>query len=314
MREILQVIPGLAASGETVLIVGERGSGKELVARAIHAARSPPSGPLVAVDCGAIPEKLAESFLFGHVRGAFTDAFAAHPGAFAQADCGVLFLDEIGNLPLVVQPKLLRVLESRQYQPGGASVQIGVDVQVVAATNVDLAARPELRPDLYDRVAVHTIEIPPLRERPEDIGPLLDHFLAAACAHAGVPLPSLAPEVRAWAKREPWPSNARGLRTLVARCLLRLDGRDAITMELVRETQRPTGRIRTDAVPAPPPAAPGYVPPPDWRPRMKDSPRKLEIMQEALAACGTKAAAARALGMSWWGFAAALRRLRARLC
>lgn len=315
LREIRAMAPTLARSDGTVFIVGERGTGKEVIARAIHAARERP-GPFVEVDCGAIAEKLAESELFGHVRGAFTDAVADHVGALERADGGVLFLDEIGNLPLELQVKLLRVLETRRVCRLGTTETRPVRFQLIVATNRDLhaaAAASLFHADLLDRIDVHAIEIPPLRERREDIGPIFEHLLATACAAASHAIPVLPPDVRAWAETQPWPANARGIRNLVERLLVRLDGRDAVTMDLVRDSLRPTGRIgvaRAGLPPALPVPPAGYVLPPDWKPRMKDSPRKREILEEALAKLGSKTAAARALRMSWRGYASALQRLR----
>ncbi|HLV64264.1 MAG TPA: sigma-54-dependent Fis family transcriptional regulator, partial [Polyangiaceae bacterium] len=185
MREIFATLEKIAPTDLTVLVRGETGTGKELVARALHGASRRAGQPLVVQDCGAIPKDLIESTLFGHERGAFTGATERHRGSFEQADGGTIFLDEIGELDLSLQPKLLRVLENREIKRVGGDRQIPVNVRVVAATNRDLRQMVNegtFREDLFYRLSVVQIELPPLRERPEDVPLLVEHFLADVTA------------------------------------------------------------------------------------------------------------------------------------
>jgi DNA-binding NtrC family response regulator len=207
----------------TVLLTGETGTGKELVARAIHYNGPRHEAPFVDINCAAIPDQLLESELFGHERGAFTGATVAKPGLFELANGGTLFLDEIGHLPLVLQGKLLRALEERTIRRVGGTRQIPIDVRVIAATHVDLAAavgRREFREDLYHRLNVVPIELPALRARREDIPKLARHFLARFSTEYALPAPVLAADAeRALARRE-WSGNIRELRNLMERTLL----------------------------------------------------------------------------------------------
>ena len=222
-RELFGRIARIAAGEATVMLSGETGTGKEVVARAIHEASSRRAGPFVVVDCGAIPEALFESELFGHAKGAFTGAASAHRGAFLAADRGTLFLDEIGELPANNQAKLLRALESRSVRRVGETSYAKVDVRVVAATHRDLArmvARGEFREDLYFRLAVVPLVVPSLRERVEDIPLLLAHFAQGAELE-------LTPTDLAELASRSWPGNVRELRNFVDR-LLALGPSDAL--------------------------------------------------------------------------------------
>jgi transcriptional regulator with GAF, ATPase, and Fis domain len=213
MRSLFYVLADYARTDSPVLVQGETGTGKELVAKAIHEASNRASGPFVVVDCGALPETLLESELFGHVKGSFTGATTTRAGAFETADGGTVFIDEIGELPLSMQPKLLRVLESQTVRRVGESNHRRVNVRFVAATHRDLramVAAGSFREDLYFRLAVLPVFVPPLRERPDDIGLLLDHFLASR--HIQVP-----PEVVREMERCPWPGNVRELRSFTER-------------------------------------------------------------------------------------------------
>jgi PAS domain S-box-containing protein len=181
MRGLFEILPAIAASGSTVLIEGESGTGKELLARAIHSLSPRAHGPLVAVNCGALPDTLLESELFGHTAGAFTDAKKNRLGRFALADGGTILLDEIGDVSAAMQVRLLRILEEKVYEPLGGSEPVRADVRVIAATNRNLqklVSEGRFRLDLYYRINVVRLELPPLRERKEDVPALVDHFIA----------------------------------------------------------------------------------------------------------------------------------------
>lgn len=219
MRRLYAVVDKIASASGAVLIQGETGTGKELVAEAIHQRGPRRHGPFVIVDCGALPRDLIESELFGHLRGAFTGADAARVGAFESAAGGTLFLDEIGELPLRLQPVLLRALESHTIRPVGATEYRGVDVRVVAATHRDLRAevnRKRFRADLYYRLNVLRVAIPPLRERAEDIELLVEHFWRMFKPDSSPP-----PDVVADFVAQPWPGNVRELRNAVERACFR---------------------------------------------------------------------------------------------
>jgi DNA-binding NtrC family response regulator len=207
----------------TVLVEGETGTGKELLARALHEGSPRRSGPFVAVNCAAIPSELMESELFGHERGAFTDAHATKPGLFEEADGGTLFLDEIGHLPLPLQGKLLRVLEEGRVRRVGATRSRDVDVRIVAATHVDMidaVARGAFREDLFYRINVVTLTLPPVRERGNDVMLLAESFARSLAARYGLPIPALTAEVRSALQGQAWPGNVRELRHAIERALL----------------------------------------------------------------------------------------------
>jgi transcriptional regulator with PAS, ATPase and Fis domain len=217
MRHLFAILERAARSDVTVLLEGESGVGKEVLARTLHAASSRADGPFVAVDCGAIPATLIESELFGHERGAFTGAEKAREGVFEQADGGTLFLDEIGELPLELQPKLLRVLETREVRPLGGKGSKSVDVRVLAATNrrlAEAASEGGFRKDLFYRLAVARVTIAPLRDRPDDIGPLARAFLRSATRDDAAELP---PDLLAMLTSYAWPGNVRELRNVIER-------------------------------------------------------------------------------------------------
>ncbi|HVY45031.1 MAG TPA: sigma 54-dependent Fis family transcriptional regulator [Minicystis sp.] len=220
MRQVFTVLERVAPTAETVLVLGETGTGKELVAEAIHEESPRASGPFIVFDCSAVAPTLVESELFGHVRGAFTGAVEGRAGAFEEADGGTLFLDEIGELPLELQPKLLRALERREVRRVGANVAKKVDVRIVAATHrnlEELVSRGVFREDLYYRLAVVTVHLPPLRERPEDI-PLLARHFARQLAR-GAPAAELPERTLAAFAGQAFPGNVRELRNAVARAL-----------------------------------------------------------------------------------------------
>jgi transcriptional regulator with GAF, ATPase, and Fis domain len=198
--------------------MGETGTGKEGVARAIHLASPRAAQEIVALNCAVIPKDLLEAELFGHVKGAFTSAGTARIGRFEQANLGTVFLDEIGDMPLDLQAKLLRVLQEREFQRLGSSETVKVDVRVIAATNVDLldrVRRGEFREDLYYRLHVVPVRIPPLRARKEDIPLLIEHFVRKVCAQEGLPLKEIAPEVLTHLAEYTWPGNVRQLENIV---------------------------------------------------------------------------------------------------
>jgi DNA-binding NtrC family response regulator len=217
MRTI-EVIRLVGSRRSTVLISGETGTGKEMVARAIHLASPRAQQQIVAVNCNALPENLLEAELFGHVKGAFTGAIQHRVGRFEQANRGTLFLDEVGDLPLEIQTKLLRVLQEREFQRVGSSETVRVDVRLIAATNVDLVQRireRRFREDLYYRLNVVPIAAPPLRERLEDIPLLAHHFVEKICRQEQIPIRRLSPETLERLKSSPWPGNVRQLENVV---------------------------------------------------------------------------------------------------
>jgi transcriptional regulator with GAF, ATPase, and Fis domain len=221
MREIFGLLERLAPTDATVLLGGETGTGKDALARAIHAASPRRDRPFIVVDCGAVVGTLIESELFGHERGAFTGATAQRQGAFELADGGTLFLDEIGELPLDLQPKLLRVLEQRAFRRVGGNRETSVDIRVIAATKRNLpmeVERGKFREDLYFRLAVVAVDVPPLRERREDI-PLLVEALLARLTQAGTDVPPLTapPETLGALAAHDWPGNIRELRNVLER-------------------------------------------------------------------------------------------------
>ena len=223
MEGVFSVVRKVADTEATILITGESGTGKELVARAIHSGSSRRGGPFVAVNCAAIPRDLLESELFGHVKGAFTGAVRDKEGKFQLAEGGTIFLDEVGDLPLELQPKLLRVLQERVVEQVGGTTPQRIDLRVVAATNADLEkwiAEGRFREDLYYRLCVIPIQLPPLRERPEDI-PLLVRYFCAKFGAEGVTFSRQALErLQAYA----WPGNVRELENTVERLLIMRDG------------------------------------------------------------------------------------------
>ena len=223
LQDLLRTVEKVARADATVLVVGESGTGKELFARAIHYHGPRASRPFVAVNCGALVGTLLESELFGHVRGAFTGAQTAKRGLFVAADRGTLFLDEIGELSPELQPKLLRALQEGEIKPVGGIETQKVDVRVVAATNRDLredVRAGRFREDLYYRLNVITLEIPPLRERPEDIPPLVEHFVARAATRARKPAPEISAEAMDVLRSQPWPGNVRELANAVERAVV----------------------------------------------------------------------------------------------
>jgi DNA-binding NtrC family response regulator len=285
LERAARVIPG---GRTTVLITGETGTGKELLAQAIHANGPRSNQPFVAVNCSAIPANLLESELFGHEKGAFTDARTTKPGLFEVADRGTLFLDEVSTLPLELQGKLLRVLETREVRRVGGVRSAAIDVRILAAANVnvvDEVRNGRFREDLYYRLAVVTLRLPALRERGDDSVLLARHFLAKLSDEYGMPPAGLTPEAIAAIRRHAWPGNVRELRNAIERALLMSDGGD-VDPESLSLGESPFARpapAAGDASPIPFPATLSEI--------------EVAAARAALNACdGNKSAAARLLG------------------
>jgi len=239
MRRLFGLMARVAETDATVLLQGETGTGKGAFARALHRASRRREGAYVVVDCGSVQRQLVESELFGHEKGAFSGAYQQRTGAFEHADGGTIFVDELGELELEMQPKLLRVLDAREVRRIGGDATIPVDLRVIAASRRDLAREVErgvFREDLYFRLSVVTLTIPPLRERAEDIPRLVEHFLAEAAERRGAPAPRLAPETLDRLTSHDWPGNVRELRNTVERALL-------------LSTVRPGNQLRVDGLP-----------------------------------------------------------------
>jgi two-component system, NtrC family, response regulator AtoC len=244
MREVFKAIGRAAATDAAVLIVGESGTGKELVAAALHRHSDRAAGPFVRVNCGALPEGLIESELFGHERGAFTGADRQKPGRFERAAGGTIFLDEVGELPQPAQAKILRVLQQREFERVGGTETLHTDARVISATHRDLAkevAAGRFREDLYYRLNVARIVIPPLRDRPEDIPPLAEHILRRVERRHGWGALSLSPEALMAIRERPWPGNVRQLENTLARAVLVARGRTILPEHLeIDESLDPT--------------------------------------------------------------------------
>src|SRR6478752_5361037 len=227
MQSVLRIAEKAAASTIPVLIAGESGVGKELVARAIHGSGERRSKPFVAVNCGAMPENLIESILFGHEKGSFTGATERHTGKFVEASGGTLFLDEVGELPPTAQVKLLRAIQEGEVEPVGARKPVKVDVRIVSATNRDLIAdvkQGRFREDLFYRLHVFPITVPPLRDRRADIPPLARHFLARFAAEEAKRIRMIAPEALGPLGAFHWPGNIRQLENAVFRAVVLAEG------------------------------------------------------------------------------------------
>ncbi len=235
MRQVFNVIEKVADYKTTVLITGESGTGKELVAKALHYNSIRRKGPFVAVNCGGIPDTLLESELFGHTKGAFTDALKAKKGLFEEAHGGTLFLDELGELPLSLQVKLLRVLQEEEIRPLGETRVIKVDVRIVAATARDLASdvkKGRFREDLFYRINVLPISLPPLRERKEDIPLLVEHFISLYNRRLGTKISSLTKEAMNVLMNYHWPGNVRELENVLERAMVLAEGPTIDTKDL----------------------------------------------------------------------------------
>ncbi|WP_123401314.1 sigma-54 interaction domain-containing protein [Inmirania thermothiophila] len=284
MLALLRRIEQVAPTEATVLLEGESGTGKGVIARLIHTRSRRKRGPFVAVNCAAIPETLIEAELFGHVRGAFTGAVTDREGRFAAAEGGTLFLDEIGELPLHLQAKLLKVLQDRTYEPVGSSHSRSSDARVICATNLDLreaVRRGRFRADLYYRISVIPLTLPPLRERKGDIPLLIEHFTRRLAARGYTPARFTAPALRRMLDY-PWPGNIRELENAVEHALICADGGEVTPEDLPQNLRTPMPAAST---PAPP------------RPAADPEAERRRIL-EALHRCrGRRAEAARLLGI-----------------
>ena len=221
--QLKEMIGKVAPTGASVLITGPNGSGKELVAQQLYQLSERSMMPFVEVNCAAIPSELIDSELFGHKKGSFTSAIRDHKGKFEQADGGTIFLDEIGDMSLAAQAKVLRVLQERKLTPVGGDKEITVDVRVIAATNKNLQeeiAKGHFREDLYHRLSVIVLKVPSLDERKEDIPLLVEHFAGQICSEAGKPVREFSPEAVALLQQRSWPGNIRELRNVVERLLI----------------------------------------------------------------------------------------------
>lgn len=255
LAAMLARIEAVADTPASVLIVGETGSGKELVAHAIHARSRRADRPLVKVNCAAIPDELFESEFFGHVRGAFTGAHRDRVGRFELADGGTIFLDEVGEIPLSLQGKLLRVLQEKEFERVGDDRTLKVDVRVIAATNKDLeraVEAGEFREDLYYRLSVFPVQVPPLRKRGDDVVQLALFFLDQVCRQFGRPCPQLTVEQVEALRSYDWPGNVRELKNVIERAVILSQG-DVLRLDL---SLHEAGAAPAQAVPAPQPAAP----------------------------------------------------------
>jgi DNA-binding NtrC family response regulator len=257
MQRVIAQVDRVAASETRVCILGETGTGKELIARALHERSPRKGGPFVTLNCAAVPAELIESELFGHEKGSFTGASGRHIGKFEQADQGTVFLDEIGDMPLNMQAKLLRVLEEGEVERIGGDKPVSVNVRVVVATHRDLEARvreEKFRQDLFHRIYVFPLALPPLRERREDIPALVDHFAAQVCAQNGwKPVPFTPAAMQALQSHQ-WPGNVRELRNMVERLmLLATDGQvDLTTVQMALPKTSSSGGAVPTAVGAGP--------------------------------------------------------------
>ncbi len=287
MQEVLGLVERVAPTSSTVLLGGESGVGKDLIARAIHQHSRRASGPFVKINCTAIPENLLESELFGYEKGAFTGATSSKPGKFELADKGTIFLDEIGDVPGAIQAKLLRVLQEREFERLGGTKTLKVDVRLVAATNRDLRAALEqgtFRDDLYYRLNVVPINIPPLREHPEDIPYLAEHFLERFARQAGKGIGGITPAAMKLLKEFHWPGNVRELENIVERAVALASG-----------SMIDAGDIHLDVAPPRPSSSPVPFP----TEGMTLDQFEDEMIREAMRrAGGNKSQAARLLGLS----------------
>ncbi|MEZ6013598.1 MAG: sigma-54 dependent transcriptional regulator [Planctomycetota bacterium] len=296
IQKVFRHVSRVADSSATVLVTGESGTGKELVARALHALSPRNARPFLPVNCAAIPDGLAESELFGAEKGSYSGADRRRPGRFESAEGGTLFLDEVGELPLDVQPKLLRALQERRIVPVGGNTERAVDVRIVAATNRDLlrdVAEGRFREDLYYRLAVIPVHMPALRDRREDVPLLLDHFLSAACRKHGRPRPRFTSALTRRLFDHPWPGNVRELSNVIERLVL-LAGQEPLDIEDLPSDFGPGGATTGNAHGGRFQLDPGGI---DWELHERDA-----LVQALEMARGNRAQAAKLLGLNYKAF------------
>jgi DNA-binding NtrC family response regulator len=308
MRDVQSAIRMVGDRNCSVLIEGETGTGKEVVAREIHAAGGRSRGPWVAVNCSAIPEPLLEAELFGYLKGAFTGAHQSRAGKFEAANHGTIFLDEIGDMPIGIQAKLLRVLQEREIERLGGNERVRLDIRVIAATNVDLSARVKdgrFRQDLFYRLNVFQITLPPLRDRPDDVAMLARHFVRKICGNERLPLKTLDRSALDRLRAQPWPGNVRELENTIETAVIMSRDRAVIfasDLRFIRSASVPPERTRNLSLP----------------PEGMDYQRALEdfevglLMQALTRVRGNKTAAADLLGLKRTTLAAKMKALEAR--
>ena len=304
-RRVLHAIDSVRDSNATILLTGESGTGKEMVARAIHKHGSRADKPFVAVNCAAIPEGLLESEMFGHRKGAFTGAVADRVGRFMQADKGTLFLDEVGDMPLALQAKILRALQERVIEPVGDPRERKVDVRVIAATNKNLlqaVADKEFREDLYYRLNVFPIPLPPLRERVEDIAPLARHFAHSLGATAGKRITGFSPSALQAMVQYNWPGNIRELQNCVERATI------VANSHTIEDSDLPPYLFTAQASQTNTLLNPGPCVPPDLEAALAEV-EKAYILAALQQAHGVQAAAAQLIGISERSFWYRLKKL-----
>ncbi len=299
-RNLFALAARVAQTDATVLLTGESGVGKEVVARYIHNHSARSGGPFVAINCAAIPDSLLEATLFGYEKGAFTGAQQAQAGKFEQAQSGTLLLDEVTEMPLGLQAKLLRVLQEREVERVGGKKPVQLDIRIVATSNRDMAeavSRGQFREDLYYRLNVFPLPIPALRQRPDDIVPLARHFLAEHGGRAGRPGLHLAPSAEAALRAHAWPGNVRELENVMQRALILAAG-DRVEADALHLVPAAALRPPTESLPMPSVAGGGFAPPDS---RKTDNMRDLErehILETLAAVGGSRKLAGERLGMS----------------
>ncbi len=296
MQRVYGMVDKVAGSDAPILITGESGTGKEMLARAVHERGLRAEGPFISLNCAALNEALLESELFGHTKGAFTGAYRHREGRFEAAHGGDIFLDEIGDMPMSVQTKLLRVLETKQFERVGENRPVNVDVRIITATNrnlQDLIARGEFREDLFFRINVVPMHLPPLRERREDIPELTNHFIRGFVAKTGKKIAGVSPEVMGLFLSHAWPGNIRELKSTLEYAFVVADSGRIVRAYLPGTFARPEpGRPAPSGFRA---ARPGR--PPGAEPQPGDPPEKAELVRALGEAGGNRSQAARLLGV-----------------